>query len=132
MRRSARQNAGRLRITEAGATKSLNKWGSDVDGFVKGKRSKGSSSKGADLCGHCGKKGHWAQDCRGPGGRAEKRMEGDGSKRSSNGKGDAKKSARNCRYRHGTEMCWATSSTKLKEKGHGSKGKKCKKVTISR
>ena len=37
---------------------------SDVGAFAKGKRSKGSG-KGTDVCKHCGKKGHWARDCRG-------------------------------------------------------------------
>ena len=70
----------------------------DVDAFAKGKHSKGSGSKGADLCKNSRKKGHLARDCRRPGrGGAEKGTKGDDGKKTSNGKGAVNKFDGNCR-----------------------------------
>ena len=88
--------------------------------------------KGTDECKDCGKNGHWARDCRGPGGGVERRGKGDEGKRSVKGIGAAKKfdsSCRNCgRYGHISETCWATHSTKATKKGHRSKSKKGNQV----
>ena len=59
----------------------------DVDAFVKGKHSRGSGSKFADLCKNCCNKGHWARDCRGQGGGAKEGTKGDDGERTSEGKG---------------------------------------------
>ena len=80
---------------------------SDVDPFVKGKRSKESGPKGTDEWMHHGKKGHWAGDW------LEAKL--DDGKGSSKGKGAA--NSRHC-GRYGHKTCLGPSSTKPAEKRH--------------
>ena len=100
---------------------------------MKGNHSKGSGSKGTDLCKKCDWPGHCARDCRGPREGAEKGTKGDDGKRTGKGKDTVKKFDGNCRncgkYDHRTETCWTTCSTKLTEKGQG-KCKKDKQVNV--
>ena len=104
----------------------------DVDAVVKGNHSKGSGSKGTDLCKKCEKKCHCARDRRGPREGAEKGTKGEDGKKTGKGKGVLKKFDGNCgKYDHRTETCWTTCSTKPTEKGQGSARKLSKRMLLT-